>query len=630
MLNKTFKKAALGVSIAIATHTAVATELSDVTLFTAQEIITMNNDQPTAQAVAVHEGEIIAVGETDALLKQYGETEGFTLNTDFEEQVLTPGFVEPHLHAWLLGILTPLEFITPADWTLPWGDVKGVQSEDAFIARIKELDAELAEGEPLWIWGYHQYFHGGNINKSLLNEISSDRPIVVWHRSFHEMFFNDQALAMFGWTEADWQGEAYGYNHLDWEAGHAFEQGGPIILPTVIGTMAQQGLIHKGFERTKQYMQSAGVTTAIDPGISVDDDTIKLMVSIFESGDFGMDYWMMPSAFMLNAFAGGDNDKILAMHKAQVTNPSTQGEQVKWMPNHVKLFADGAMYSQLMQMKDGYTDGHDGEWMMYPDQLESIWGAYWQEGYTAVIHANGDLGFDTAVGILEKLNKAHPRDDHRTDFHHLGFTDKDDIPRAVEAGASFSVNPFYTHVLGENYSQFGIGPERASEMSRGRSFLDAGGRLSLHSDAPMAPASPLMMMWASVNRTGLSGKVLGPQERITAQEALRAVTLDSAYTARLDNEVGSIEVGKLANFAVLEASPYTVKPENIKDIGVKATVYKGHTFVSESGRSAGIAMDDENFMIAQLLNRMDVALGRGVDSCQFSTEIQRAFSTLAL
>ncbi|MGL6258736.1 amidohydrolase [Vibrio sp. WXL210] len=625
---KLHKFSLLSLSIALATNVAHADELQGVTVFKAKEIITMDDSKPLAEAVAVHQGKIIQVGSEKELINQYSHQPGFSVNIDYADKVITPGFLDPHLHAWLLAMLTPMEFVTPADWNLPWGDVTGVQSEKDFIARVKELDKTKPKGEPLWVWGYHKYFHGSNMSRALLNEISQDRPIVIWQRSFHEIFFNDAGLAMMGWTEQDWQGEAYGYNHMDWETGHVWEQGGTIVFPTLIDQMAKQGMFVTGFERAKEYMQASGITTAIDPGVSVDDATIKTMIDVFEQSDLAMDYWMMPSAFFLNAHAKGDVDAMIAAAKAQTSNPDTQSEQVRWMPKHIKLFTDGAMYSQLMQMKDGYTDGHDGEWMIYPDQLEPIWRGFWKEDYTAVIHSNGDLGFDVGVGILEKLQKEHPRDDHRSDFHHLAFTDKDDIPRAVAAGASFSVNPFYTHVLGENYSQHGIGAERASEMSRGRSFLDAGGILSLHSDSPMAPASPLAMMWAAVNRTGLSGSLLGPQERISPQEALRAVTLDAAYSARLEQQVGSIEVGKYANFTVLDQSPYTVAPETIKDINVAATIYRGHANNTETGRSAGISQEGNNRKIEQILTRIDSA--RGGDSCATSMNIQRAVSQVDL
>jgi predicted amidohydrolase YtcJ len=180
--------------------------------------------------------------------------------------------------------------------------------------------------------------------------------------------------------------------------------------------------------------------------------------------------------------------------------------------------------------------------------------------------------------VVDKLNAEYEREDHRTSFHHLGITGLDDIPRGVKQGSNFSVNPYYTHVLAENYIENGVG-SRAEVMSRGRSIIDHGGILSLHSDALMAPAEPLSLVWAAVNRIGLSGEsVIGESERITVDEAMRGVTINAAYTARLEDRVGSIDIGKDANFAVISESPYAVAPEAIRDIRVEATIFEGRVY----------------------------------------------------
>ena len=143
-------------------------------------------------------GRILDVGDRAALEQKYAGEPGFAVNEDFKDKVITPGFVEPHLHLWLGGILMGTEFITPADWSFPDGSVKGVQSSEAYEARLREVEANHPEGQPLVTWGFHQYFHGRNMSRSLLDDISSERPIVVWHRSFHELYFNTAAIDMFG------------------------------------------------------------------------------------------------------------------------------------------------------------------------------------------------------------------------------------------------------------------------------------------------------------------------------------------------------------------------------------------------------------------------------------------------
>ena len=169
----------------------------------------------------------------------------------------------------------------------------------------------------------------------------------------------------------------------------------------------------------------------------------------------------------------------------------------------------------------------------------------------------------------------NPRKDHRTTIVHFGFATPEQVQRIVALDAIVSANPYYTVALADRYSEVGIGPERAQEMVRLGDVAKAGIPFSLHSDMPMAPAQPLFLMWSAVNRITPSGKVAGPEQRITAKQALRAVTLDAAYSLRLEDEIGSITSGKLANFTIVEQSPLQVKPTAIKDIKIWGTVLEG-------------------------------------------------------
>ncbi|WP_028022258.1 amidohydrolase [Enterovibrio calviensis] len=577
---------------------------SPVTIFLSDDIITMSPEaSDNVTAIAVQNGRILDLGDKTELLKKYQAHPDLTVDKQFQDKVITPGFVEPHIHLWMSGFFLGFDFITPGDWNLPWGEVKGIQGNEAYFERLREIEAGMDEGEPLVTWGYHNYFHGREMSKALLNEVSDTRPIIVWHRSAHELFLNDAALSYLGWEEKDWQFEGPGGDQLDWERGHAFENGMKRILPDLMKFVMETGRFATGMERTRDYVHSGGITTAVDPGVIVTPALYDQMVSILLEDDFPMDYWLMPAGNVTYMMAEGDPEKGKEIAEAQL-HQFESVEQIQWMPKFVKLFSDGAMFSQLMQLKGGYLDGHDGEWLQTPEDLEASMRPYWNDDYTIIVHANGDLGFESAVDIVEKLSKDKPREDHRTGFHHLGITDKEDIPRAVATGSNFSVNPYYTHLLAERYSEEGVGKERAEVMARGRSFLDAGGKLSMHSDAPMAPAQPLALVWAAVNRLGLSEeKVMGQEERITVDEAMRAITIDAAYTARLEGDIGSIDIGKYANFTVLDDSPYKVDPKDIRDINVSATVYRGHTAEIEVA-NAGLKSTENNQTVMKLLSRI--------------------------
>jgi predicted amidohydrolase YtcJ len=228
-----------------------------------------------------------------------------------------------------------------------------------------------------------------------------------------------------------------------------------------------------------------------------------------------------------------------------------------------------------MQMSEGYLDGHHGEWLMDPEVFAKAFRIYWDAGYQIHVHQNGDAGLDMVLENLEDNMQRRPRDDHRTVIVHFGFSRPDQVDQLAKLGAIVSANPFYPVVLADRYSEVGIGPERAQEMVRLGDLVRAGVSFSLHSDTPMASGQPLRLMSNAVNRITTNGSVAGPAQRISAERALQAVTLDAAYSLRMEDEIGSIVPGKLANFTVLFENPLTVSPQIIKDIKVWGTVHEG-------------------------------------------------------
>ena len=249
--------------------------------------------------------------------------------------------------------------------------------------------------------------------------------------------------------------------------------------------------------------------------------------------------------------------------------------RTEFLPKHTKLFAYGAIFSQAMQMIDGYTDCHDGEWMMDLDVFKQAFDTYWDAGYQLHIHQNGDAGLEMVLDVLEAALERDPREDHRTTIVHFGFATPEHVERIADLGAIVSANPYYVTALADNYSAYGIGPERANEMVRLGDVVRMDIPLSFHSDMPMAPGQPMYLIWAAVNRTTVSGRVAGPDQRISVQEALRAVTLEAAYSLRLEETVGSLKPGKLANLTILEESPYEVDSDSIKDIPIWGTMHEG-------------------------------------------------------
>ena len=216
--------------------------------------------------------------------------------------------------------------------------------------------------------------------------------------------------------------------------------------------------------------------------------------------------------------------------------------------------------------------------MMDLDVFARAFQTYWDSDYQIHVHVNGDKGLDMVLDQLENNLKRNPRIDHRTVLIHFAVSQPDQIDRIKKLGAIVSANPYYPVALADNYRSNGLEPARADNMVRLGDIERAGISYSLHSDMPMAPAQPLFLMWSAVNRITNDGNLRGAEQRVSRLGALRAVTLDAAYSLRLEKQVGSIEPEKLANFTVLGENPVTIDPLEIKDIKVWATIHEGRIF----------------------------------------------------
>jgi predicted amidohydrolase YtcJ len=427
--------------------------------------------------------------------------------------------------------------------------------------------------DPLISWGFHHYFHG-KLTKDDLDKISSDRPILIIHRSFHEFIMNSKALEFFGIAKEDLKGlNAEEKKLANYEEGHFSERGLIMVMPKIMQFLAAPQRIIGGLSITEEYIHKQGITLIANPGAMYNKLTQGAKNYVFGDTDTPFRSLFIPSAlYMLEHF---NNSELLEETEALLK----WGEgKVQYLPKHIKLFSDGAMYSQNMVLRDGYLDGHQGVWLMEEDIFKETFRIYWDAGYQIHIHQNGDSGLDRILEVLEDNMARNPRDDHRTTIVHFGYSAFDQIEKMKQLGVIVSANPYYVPVLSDLYSKVGIGYARSQEMVRLGDVARANIRLSLHSDMPMAPASPLALMHAAVNRINYANEVAGPNQRISSLNALKGVTLNAAYVLGLESDYGSISPGKYANFTLLEENPLTVDHLLIKGIKIKGTIVEGRLF----------------------------------------------------
>jgi predicted amidohydrolase YtcJ len=215
---------------------------------------------------------------------------------------------------------------------------------------------------------------------------------------------------------------------------------------------------------------------------------------------------------------------------------------------------------------------------MPPEMFEERAKWYWDAGFQLHVHVNGDLGLDLVLDTVERRLAERPRDDHRTVIVHFANSTEAQIDRIAELGCVVSSNPYYPVGFADKFGEVGLGPERADLMTRNQSVIERGVPLSFHSDLPMGRSDPIGMMSCAVNRITQSGRVAAPEQRVGVEAALRAVTIDAAQSWRKEHDLGSIEVGKIANFTVVDQNPLDVDPLRLDEIDVVGTVFCGRWF----------------------------------------------------
>jgi len=539
----------------------------DITIYHAKEVVTLDEKVASANAVSVKSDRVMAIGSLDDLIERNPDA---SINRQFQNDVIVPGFIEHHIHPFLSAITMNAEIISIEGWDLPNNQSIAYRDRDSYMQRLSEIEENMKSDSPLITWGFHHYFHG-DLSREDLDRISKDRPILVMHRSYHEFILNTPALEYFDISQEfieslDEEARAY----ADFDRGHFSEQGMISVFPKLLRHLGKPEYLLSGLQLTEDYLHQNGVTMIANPGAwlikSIQD--AKNLILGDENTPFRS--FFIPSALILSE----DHDVPELVEEAKKLL-EWGGGKVEYLPNRIKLFADGAMYSQNMVLSEGYLDGHQGAWLMQEGLYRSAFKLFWDEGYQIHIHQNGDEALDLILDVLEENMANNPREDHRTTIVHFGISRADQMDRVKSLGAIISANPYYVTALSDLYSKKGLGPERALEMVRLGDVDRAGIRFGLHSDMPMAPGSPLVLMHAAVNRINFANEVAGPKQRVSPLAALKGVTLDAAYIMGLEDDYGSISEGKLANFTILSENPLSVNPQTIKDIEIKATIVEG-------------------------------------------------------
>ena len=542
--------------------------IEDTVVYSARKIVTMNPSRPVATHVAVRGGRIVAVGGEAEIVPFATAAQ---IDHRFHDKVLLPGFVEGHAHI-MEGVVWTMPYVGAGDRRSPDGRlVTGVRDVDAIVARLREAEAVMTDPDaPLFAWGFDPLHIGSRkLAREDLDRVSTTRPVMVIHASFHISNVNTFVLERTQLLRAtDISGVVVGADGLA-----SGELQGVAARLRAFRALGGNPLSEKlTAADVQRYAQSAciqGVTTATDLHADLVDNTVELYQRATQQQDFGIR--------LVPALGGLFHAPEQAIDKLEVLRDQTEAND-KLHYGIVKLVIDGSIQGFTARLRwPGYHNGApNGLWYIAPEELPRLVAAYHKAGFQLHIHTNGDEATEVALDALEAALTDAPRPDHRHTLQHCQMADAALFRRMKALGVCVNLFANHLYYWGDSHYELTMGPERAGRLDATGTAQRSGVPFSIHSDAPVTPLSPLFTAWCAVNRVSSSGRKLGAEtEALTVEQALAAITIGAAYTLKLDHLVGSIECGKLADFAVLNDDPLAVAPAMLKDIPVWGTVIGG-------------------------------------------------------
>ncbi|MDB4106524.1 amidohydrolase [Alphaproteobacteria bacterium] len=544
-------------------------------IYHAKSIITMNPNQPRATHMAVRDGHILAVGQAHHIADWTRAWGDMPVDESFADKVFLPGFVEGHSHM-MEGLFWNYAYVGYYDRQGPDGSISpGLKSIDAVVERLRALDAARDDQtEPLIAWGFDPiFFEGRRMSTDDLDQVSTNCPIIVLHASLHILNTNSLVMEQAGVQPGD-NNEAVRRDENGKPSGEFLGQLGMYMA------MRTTGLDLLGAAGSAQTLinfanvaRQTGVTTATDLANPVAPEALETMRQTVSEASYPMR--------LVVAFQGSGADPETGIARLQ----ELKGQQTdKLRFSMVKLVADGSIQGFSARLKwPGYVNGaENGLWYIEPDRLKALVAAYNAAGIQIHIHTNGDECTDVALDAIEAALREAPWADHRHTLQHCQMANRAQFKRMAKLGVGVNLFSNHLYYWGDAHISTTMGPERAARLDDAGGALAENVALAIHSDAPVTALAPLFTAWCAVHRLSSNGVTMGGDaEKLSVEQALHAITLGAAYSLRMDDEIGSLEVGKRADVAILARDPLAVESLELKDIDVHGTMVGGKLHLNQ-------------------------------------------------
>ncbi len=536
------------------------------TIFFGGPIVTVNAKNEEVQALAIQGGKIVAVGAL-ADVKKSWQASG-TKFIDLKGQTLMPGFVEPHIH--IIGTaMSEVLGLNLSNFTLPYDTL------DTLVAKMRAHLKTVPQGG--WLFGFgvdpsRTSPFMAELTADILDKVSTTVPIFIINQSGHIGYVNHKALEQAGVTEntpSPGGGGVYVKDAKGKLTGVLIEP------PTYAPFMAKMPKpsatdLANAVKKTTQNIAAAGVTTSAE---------ITL----------GFQFGLENETKLLQELSA--NEGLPIRIRAYLYGPAIPAGYTSLKPNQgddrlrfigVKFISDGSTQGLTAALNEPYLYPKDtknrGDLDYKSEELYQQIKIYFDQGWQLAVHANGDRAIEQTLANYDKLLAGNPHPEaRRLRIEHFTINTPAQVKKAVQLGVIPGFTIGHVNYWGEAFHNHLVGPERANRIDPSAAFKKEGARFAFHSDSPVSNVGPLNYIAEGAGRLWQKPprKVLGADQRVAVDDAIRAVTINAAYEMMSDDKIGSLEVGKLADLVILDKNPRKTPVEQISNIKVRETWIDG-------------------------------------------------------